>query len=117
MARSASWDNGLRAFAQLRAEGLVASDMFEADLRETREAFETVRVDRGTRCDVLIKKPYYRAGLEIGNHAHASATGSPTALLHCHQDEGGSPILELPATAEARLFAANPRVINLHLAA
>ena len=53
--------------------------------------------------------------LEIGNYAHASATGSPTALLHCHQDEGSSSILELPTTAKARLFAANPRVINLYI--
>jgi hypothetical protein len=96
---------------------LVASDVFEPCLQKTCEAFEAVRVDGGTRCDVPFKKRYYRAGLEIGNHAHAGPTGSPTALFHCHQDEGGSPVLQLSAAAQTRLFTANPRVINLHLAA
>jgi hypothetical protein len=109
--------NGLLALAQFQTEGLVARDMLEANLRQTREAFETVRVDGGTKCDVPSKKRYYRAGLEVSNYAHASSTGSPTALLHCYQDEGSSPILELSATAKTRLFAANPRVINLHFAA
>ncbi len=44
-------------------------------------------------------------------------TGSPTTLFHCHQDQGGAPILELSAAAETGLFAANPRVINLYFAA
>src|ERR1035437_5428765 len=42
------WYSGLRAFAQLRSEGLVASDMFKADLRQTGETFEAVRIDGGT---------------------------------------------------------------------
>jgi hypothetical protein len=110
-------DNGLRTFAQLRPEGLGASDVFETGLHETSEAFEAVRVDGGTRCDVPFNKRYYRAGFEIGNHAHAGPTGCPTTLLHCHEDEGSSPILELSAAAQTRLFTADPRVINLHLAA
>src|SRR5688572_22512203 len=85
--------NGLLALAQFQTEGLVARDMLEANLRQTREAFETVRVDGGTKCDVPSKKRYYRAGLEVSNYAHASSTGSPTALLHCYQDEGSSPSL------------------------
>ena len=47
------WDSGLRAFSQLRSERLVASDMFKAGLRQTRETFEAVRIDGGTRCNVL----------------------------------------------------------------
>jgi len=109
--------NGLRTFAQLRPEGLCASDVFETGLGETSKAFEAVRVNGGTRCDVPCDKRYYRAGFEIGNHAHARPTGCPTTLFHCHQDEGSSPILELSAAAQTRLFTADPRVINLHLAA
>src|SRR5688572_30625632 len=93
------WDNRRRAFAQLRAERLDAGDVLESGFRETREAFETIRVNRGTGCDILAEKPQYRGGLEIGNHAHAGAAGSPTTLLHCHQDESGSPILQLAAAA------------------
>ena len=51
------WDNRPRTFAQLRSEWLRAGDVLEPGLRETREAFETVRVNRGTGCDVLGKKP------------------------------------------------------------
>src|SRR3954454_4218409 len=94
--------------------GLDTGDMLEAEFGETCEAFQTVRVDGGTRCHVLSKKPRYRAGLEVGNHPHPGATGSPTTLLDCHQHESGSPILELSTTAETGLFAANPRIINLH---
>jgi hypothetical protein len=111
------WDHRGRTFAQLRTEGLDASDMLKAEFGETCEAFQTVRVDRGTGRHVLSKKPRYRAGLKVGNHVHPGATGSPTTLLDCHHDEGGSPIPELSTTAEPRLFSANPRIINLHLAA
>ena len=91
--------------------------MLEAEFGETCEAFQTVCVDRGTGCDVLSKKSGYRAGLKVGNHPHPGATGSLTTLLDCHQHESGSPILELSTTEKTGLFAANPRIINLHLTA
>ena len=37
-------------------------------------------------------------------------------LLHCDQDEGRSSALELSASSQTSLLAANPRVINLYLA-
>ena len=90
--------------------------MLEAGINETREAFEAVRIDRGTRCNVPSKYRDDRAGLEVGNHVHASATGGWSTLFHGHQNEGRSSILELPAPPQPGLLAANPRVINLYLA-
>ena len=57
------------------------------------------------------------AGLEVRNHAHADSTGSFTTLFDSHQDEGRPAFLELSAPSETGLLAANPRVINLYLAA
>src|SRR5450432_3514467 len=59
-------DSGFRAFAQLCSERLIASDVFKAGLRDAGEAFEAVRIDRGSRCDVLGKERNYRGGLESG---------------------------------------------------
>src|SRR5260370_5777786 len=91
--------------------------MFKAGLNETSEACEAVRIDGGTRCNVPGKYQDYRAGLEVGNHVHASSTGRVTKLLNGHQNESRSSILELSAPLQPGLLAANPRVINLYLAA
>jgi hypothetical protein len=111
------WNGGLRTFSQLPAERLDASDMFEASLNQTDETLEAVRIDGGARCNVPGKYRDYRAGLEVGNHVHASPTGRVTALFHGHQNESRPSILELPAPFQPGLLAANPRVINLYLAA
>ena len=58
-----------------------------------------------------------RAGLEIGNHIHASSTAGSAALLHSDQNESLPPVLELPAPSQPGLLAANPRIINLYLPA
>jgi len=94
---------------------LVARHVFEAGLREIGEAFETVRIDGGTRSNVLGEERNYRGGFEVRNHAHAGSTGSFTTLFDGHQDKGGSAVLELSAPSETGLFPANPCVINLHL--
>src|ERR1039458_1536913 len=108
-------DSGPRAFAPLCSATLVASDVFKAGLREAGEAFETVRIDRGSRCDVLDKERNYRGGLEVRNHFHPDSTGSFPTLFDSDQDKSGSAVLELPAPSETGLFPANPRVINLYL--
>jgi hypothetical protein len=74
-------------------------------------------MDGGARCNVPGKYRDYCAGLEVGNHIHASSTGRATTLFHGHQNESRSSILELPAPLQSGLLAANPRVINLYLAA
>jgi hypothetical protein len=91
--------------------------MLKAEFGETCEAFQTVCVDRGTRRHVMSEKPRYRHGFKVGNHAHPDATRSSAPLPDRHENQGGSPILELAAPAETRLCAANPGVIDLHLAA
>ena len=113
IARSASGTLG--TFSQLRTERLRTSDMFKAGLNETCETLEAVRVNGGTSCNVPSKNRDYGAGLEIGNHVHASSTGSLTPLFHGHQHESRSPFLELPAPSQPGLLPANPRVINLDL--
>jgi hypothetical protein len=82
MARSARGTADFRTFSQFRAERLDASDMFKAGLNETRETFEAVRIDGGTRCNVPRKHRDDRAGLEVGNHFHASSTGGLTTPFH-----------------------------------
>jgi hypothetical protein len=91
--------------------------MFKAGINETCETLEAIRIDGGTKCDVSGKNRDYRAGLAVGNHVHASSTGRATTLFHGHQNESRSSILELPAPLQPGLLAANPRVINLYLAA
>ena len=91
--------------------------MFKAGHNETNETLEAIRIDGGTRCNVPGKYRDYRAGLRVGNHVHASSTGCVTTLFHGHQDESRSSILELPAPLQPGLLAANPRVINLYVAA
>src|SRR5207248_481751 len=93
------------------------SDVFKAGLNETCETFEAIRIDRGTGCNVPGKYRDDRAGLEVGHHVHASSTGGLSTLFHGHQNESCSSILELPAPTQPGLLAANPRVINLYLAA
>jgi len=75
-------NGGLRTFSQFRAERLDASDMFKAGLNETRETFEAVRIDGGTRCNVPRKYRDDRAGLSVGNHVHARSTGGLTTPFH-----------------------------------
>jgi hypothetical protein len=91
--------------------------MLKAGLNQTCETLEAVGMDGGTSCNVPDKYRDYRAGLEVGNHVHASPTGRMATLFHRHQNESCSSILELPAPLQSSLLAANPRVINLYLAA
>ncbi len=94
MARSASGTADLAPLRNSDRERLVASDVFKAGLREAGEAFETVRIDRGSRCDVLGKEGNYRGGLEVRNHFHPDPTGSFPAFFDSDQDKhkrlGGS---------------------------
>jgi len=92
-----------------------ASDVFKAGLRDAGEALETVRIDHGSRCDVLDKERNYRGGLEVRNHFHPDSTGSLPTLFDRDQGKSGAAVLELSAPSETGLFPANPRVINLHL--
>ena len=116
MARSARGTADFAPFRSSERSGWNASDMFKTGLNETCETLETVRIDCGTRCNVSGKYRDDRAGLEVGNHVHASSTGGLTTLFHGHQNQSRSSILELPAPPQPGLLAANPRVINLYLA-
>jgi|AntDryMetagUQ889_1029465.scaffolds.fasta_scaffold15642_1 hypothetical protein len=109
-------DSGFRTFSKFRAERLDAGDMFKASLNETCETFEAVRIDGRTRCNVPGKYRDDCAGLEVGNHVHASSAGGLTTLFHGHQNESRSSVFELPTPPQPGLLAANPRIINLHLA-
>jgi len=91
--------------------------MLKAGLNETCEAFETVRMNGGTGCNVTSKYRNYRAGLKVRNHVHAGSTGGSSALLHNHQNERRSSTLELPTPSQPGLLAADPRLINLYLPA
>jgi hypothetical protein len=90
--------------------------MLETSLRETGRALETVSIDSRSRRDVPRQERDYRAGLKSGDHVHADTPGGIAAFLHGRQNRSGSPSFALPATSKAGLFAANPCVINLHLA-
>ena len=110
-------DNGLRAFSQLRAEGLGPNDMLVADLRQARKALETVGVDGGTGFNVLGQEGDYRRSLKVGNHRHADSTGGSPVFFHSHQDQRRPAVFELSASSESSLLTANPRIVNLYLAA
>ena len=55
-------------------------------------------------------------GLEVRDRFHSDVSRPPAPLFHRHQNQRRSSPLELSASAESGLLAANPRFINFHLA-
>src|SRR6516162_3025387 len=115
MARSASGTADFVPWRSSDRSGWLRATCWKPASAEIGEALETVRIDGGTRSNVLGEERNYRGGFEVRDHAHAGSTGSFTTLFDGHQDEGGSAVLELSAPSETGLFPANPCVINLHL--
>ena len=109
-------DGRLPAFPEVGPQRLSSGNMFQPSFRETLKAFESIRIDSRARRNVLLEKGDDGLGLEIGDHFHSDAPRSSATLFHRDQNERRSSPLELPASAETGLLAANPRFINLYLA-
>lgn len=109
-------DGRLPAFPEVGPQRLSPGNMFQPSFRETLKAFESIRIDSRARRNVLLEKGDDGLGLEIGDHFHSDAPRSSATLFHRDQNERRSSPLELPASAETGLLAANPRFINLYLA-
>src|SRR5437588_405431 len=90
--------------------------MFEPSFRETLEALEAIRVDGRTGTDVLVEEGDDGLGLEIWDHFHAGTPRALATLFNRDQNQRRSSPLELSASAETGLLAANPRFINFYLA-
>jgi hypothetical protein len=110
------WDSRLRAFAKLGSKRLSTGEMFEPGFRETLETLEAIRIDGRAGRDVLMEEGDDGLGLEIGDYFHSDAPRGPATLFHRDQDQGRTSPLELSASAETGLLAANPRFINFYLA-
>ena len=109
-------DGRLRAFTEFGSQRLSTGDMFEPSFRETLKALEAIRVDCRARRDVLMEEGDDGLGLEIWDHFHADTPRAPATLFHRDQNQRCSSALELSASAETSLLAANPRFINFYLA-
>lgn len=110
------WDSRLRALTEFGAQRLSACDMFEPDFRKTLKALEAIRVDGRAGRDVFVKEGNDGLGLEIWDYFHSDAPRAPATLFHCDQNQRRSSPLELSASTETRLLAANPGFINFYLA-
>jgi hypothetical protein len=110
------WDSRLRTFTEFGTQRLSAGDMFEPSFREALKALEAIRVDDRARRDVLVEEGDDGLGLEIWDHFHSDAPRAPATFFHRDQNQSCSSPLELSASAETGLLAANPRFINFYLA-
>ena len=101
--------------AQIGPLWLRAGDVLVPGFIHTREAFQSVGVDRRARSNVLLDKGNEGGGLKVWDHSHTQPPRRLAALLNGYQDKGGSASLELTTSAQTRLGTANPSVINFHL--
>ena len=77
------------------------------------ERLQAVGTDGRTWSDLAAEEALDRDGPEVGNHLHADAAGAVAALFNGHQDEGRPPAFELAASAQPRLRAADPGLVDL----
>ena len=81
---------------------------------EPGERLQAIGTDGRTWSDLAAEEALDRGGPEVeGNHLHADAAGAVAALFNGHQDEGRPPAFELAASAQPRLRAADPGLVDL----
>ena len=85
----------------------------ESQGAQAREALQAVGVDRRPRSDVLGQKGCERRRLAVGNHGQADPPRPVATFLDGDEDERSAPALELPASPQPSLLAADPRVVDL----
>jgi len=83
---------------------------------ETLKALEAIRVGGRAGRDVLGEEREESLSLEVWDHSHTDAPRAIATLPHRHQDKGRASPLELSASSETSLLAANPCLINFYLA-
>jgi hypothetical protein len=110
------WDSRLRPFTEFGSQGLSAGNMFEPRVRETLKALEAIRVNSRAGRDVLVEEGDDGLAFEIWDHFHSDAARASAALFYGNQNQRCPSPLELSASAETSLLAANPSFINFYLA-
>jgi hypothetical protein len=101
------WHHGFGSFAEVALQGLGARNMPEAGLFKAGEAFQAVRVNNGTRGQVLVQKSEERRAPEIRDDGHADAPAPAASFLHGHQNQCGFPAFQLAAAPQASLRASH----------
>jgi hypothetical protein len=105
----------LGTLAQIDSQRLRARDVLVPCFLQAREGFQTVSVDRGAWCDVLLDECAQRGRLKVWDHTHAQPPRGFAALFNGNQHKGRSAPLELSAPAQTCLGSANPGIVDLHL--
>jgi hypothetical protein len=105
----------LCAFPQIDSQGLGARHMLESGFLQPRKAFEAVGVYGRTRHHILFQESQKRCVFEIRDQSHPSTPGHLATFLHDHQHQRGFAPLQLPASPQSGLSAANPGLVPLPL--
>ena len=90
--------------------------MLETGFLQAAEALEAVRIDGGAWSHVLRKEVVDGCRFEVGDDAHAEASGGSSPLLHSYQDECRATPLELTAPSDPGLGTTHPGLVDLHFA-
>src|SRR4029077_7710259 len=80
-------------------------------------AFEAVGVYGRTGHHILFQESEKRCVFEIRDQSHPSTPAPPVAFLYGHQDQRSFPPLQLSASPQSGLSAANPGLVHFHFAA
>jgi hypothetical protein len=104
---------GSRASAQ--GERLRAPNVRDARSLQVLEAFQAVGVERRPRTDVLLDELDHRRLFEVRDYRHSGATRDAAAVFNRHDNNGLLSAFELTTASQARLWPADPGVVDLHL--
>src|ERR687896_2647198 len=83
--------------------------------KQLRKTLQRIGVDRRAHSDMLLDKAAEGGCLKIWDHSYSQSPRRLAAFLNSHQDKSGSTSLELTTSAQTRLGAANPSLVDLYL--
>jgi hypothetical protein len=116
MARSARRHHRRGAAAQRRLRGLLASDVAHARGLQPAVRFQAVGVDGRARGHMVPDEREHGRLCEVGNDAHAKAIRGLAPFLHRDQHDRGFSSFQLATAPNARLLAADPGIVDFHVA-
>ena len=116
MARSASGTTDLAPRCRLVRNGWTRRTCRNPTPSNPEKLFEAIRVNNGSRCQVLLQECEEGCAPEIRHDSHPGTSAPAPNFLHRHQHQGGFTTLELPTPSQSGLCSPNPSIIHLYFA-